>query len=206
MQRKIGIMGGTFDPIHIGHLILGESAYHQFELEKVIFMPAGYPPHKPVREGGASNEARTEMVRLAIKSNPHFELSTYEMEKKGESYSYETLEHLLSEDSETSLYFIMGADSLKDFDTWKEPARICKAATIVAAVRDHLESSDFLGEMNRIKDKYHADIKMLDSLNIDISSHQIREWVKEGKSLKYYVPDPVIEYIQKYKLYKAIIS
>ena len=204
MQRKIGIMGGTFDPIHIGHLILGESAYHQFELEKVIFMPAGYPPHKPVREDGASNEARTEMVRLAIKSNPHFELSTYEMEKKGESYSYETLEHLLSKDPENTLYFIMGADSLKIFDTWKEPARICKAATIVAAVRDHLESSDFLGEMNRIKDKYHADIKMLDSLNIDISSHQIREWVKEGKSLKYYVPDPVIEYIQKNNLFKSI--
>lgn len=206
MQRKIGIMGGTFDPIHIGHLILGESAYHQFELEKVIFMPAGYPPHKPVREDGASNEARTEMVRLAIKSNPHFELSTYEMEKKGESYSYETLEHLLSEDPENSLYFIMGADSLKNFDTWKEPARICKAATIVAAVRDHLESSEFLGEMNRLEDKYQANIKMLDSLNIDISSHQIREWVKEGKSLKYYVPDPVIEYIQKYKVYKTIIS
>ncbi len=206
MQRKIGIMGGTFDPIHIGHLILGESAYHQFELEKVIFMPAGYPPHKPVREDGASNEARTEMVRLAIKSNPHFELSTYEMEKKGESYSYETLEHLLSEDPENTLYFIMGADSLKNFDTWKEPARICKAATIVAAVRDHLESSEFLGEMNRLEDKYQANIKMLDSLNIDISSHQIREWVKEGKSLKYYVPDPVIEYIQKHKLYKSIIS
>lgn len=204
MQRKIGIMGGTFDPIHIGHLILGESAYHQFELEKVIFMPAGYPPHKPVREDGASNEARTEMVRLAIKSNPHFELSTYEMEKKGESYSYETLEHLLSEDSENSLYFIMGADSLKNFDTWKEPARICKAATIVAAVRDHLESSEFLGEMNRLEDKYQANIKMLDSLNIDISSHQIREWVKEGKSLKYYVPDPVIEYIQKTNLFKSI--
>ena len=204
MQRKIGIMGGTFDPIHIGHLILGESAYHQFELEKVIFMPAGYPPHKPVREDGASNEARTEMVRLAIKSNPHFELSTYEMEKKGESFSYETLEHLLSEDPENSLYFIMGADSLKNFDTWKEPARICKAATIVAAVRDHLESSEFLGEMNRLEDKYQANIKMLDSLNIDISSHQIREWVKEGKSLKYYVPDPVIEYIQKNNLFKSI--
>ena len=93
-RKRIGIMGGTFDPIHIGHLILGETAYQQFQLDKVLFMPAGNPPHKRNRQDRASNVQRTEMVRRAIWGNSHFALSLEEMEKEGLSYTYETLEHL----------------------------------------------------------------------------------------------------------------
>ena len=110
-RKKIGIMGGTFDPIHIGHLILGETAYQQFHLDKVLFMPAGNPPHKRERKDRADNAQRTEMVRRAITSNVHFELSLEEMEKKGLSYTYETLEHLKATHPDTDYYFILGADS-----------------------------------------------------------------------------------------------
>ena len=93
-RKKIGIMGGTFDPIHIGHLILGEIAYEQFQLDKVLFMPAGNPPHKKNRKDGASNQQRVEMVKRAIASNPHFELSLVEMDKITYTYTYKTLEEL----------------------------------------------------------------------------------------------------------------
>ena len=136
MKKKIGIMGGTFDPIHIGHLILGEKAYDQFGLDKVRFMPAGNPPHKRNRKGRATDEQRVEMVRMAISSNPHFELCLAEMNEDGYSYTYRTLERFREENPEEEYYFIIGADSLFDFDIWREPGRICKACTIVVATRN----------------------------------------------------------------------
>ena len=113
-RRRVGIMGGTFDPIHIGHLILGESAWQQFCLEKVLFMPSGNPPHKRVRDG-ASNWQRVEMVRLAIRSNPHFELSLEEMHEQGYVYTKETLRRLRKQHPDTDYYFILGADSVLTF-------------------------------------------------------------------------------------------
>ena len=123
-KKRIGIMGGTFDPIHIGHLILGETAYHQFQLDKVLFMPAGNPPHKQDRENRATDSQRVDMVRLAIASNPHFTLSLEEMHKEGYTYTYRTLERLKQQNPDTEYYFILGADSLYTFDDWKEPGRI----------------------------------------------------------------------------------
>ena len=111
-NRKIGIMGGTFDPIHIGHLILGEAAYEQFGLDEVWFLPAGNPPHKRNRAGQAKDAQRVEMVRRAIASNPHFVLCTKEMKDEGYTYSYRTLEAMRKEHPGTEFYFIIGADSL----------------------------------------------------------------------------------------------
>ena len=125
-NRKIGIMGGTFDPIHIGHLILGEAAYEQFGLDEVWFLPAGNPPHKRNRAGRAKDAQRVEMVRRAIASNPHFVLCTKEMKDEGYTYSYRTLEAMRKEHPGTEFYFIIGADSLFYFDEWKNPERICK--------------------------------------------------------------------------------
>ena len=130
-NRKIGIMGGTFDPIHIGHLILGEAAYEQFGLDEVWFLPAGNPPHKRNRAGRAKDAQRVEMVRRAIASNPHFVLCTKEMEDEGYTYSYRTLEAMRKEHPGTEFYFIIGADSLFYFDEWKNPERICAAAKIL---------------------------------------------------------------------------
>ncbi len=201
MKKKIGIMGGTFDPIHIGHLILGEKAYEQFGLDKVLFMPSGNPPHKIERTGGASNEQRTEMVRLAIRDNDHFELSLAEMHDQGYIYTSKTLIQLTKENPDTEYYFIMGADSLTAFDTWKDPQIICDHCILVVAVRDHLPMQELNSEIRRVSDKYHADIRRLSTPNIDLSSRMLRDWVMQGKSCRYYLRDEVIAYIEKHGLY-----
>ena len=199
---KIGIMGGTFDPIHIGHLILGETAYHQFHLDNVLFMPAGNPPHKQDRENRATDSQRVEMVRLAIASNPHFTLSMEEMHREGYSYTYRTLERLKKRYPDTEYYFILGADSLYTFDEWKEPARILGACTILVGTRNHTSDEKLDRVIEQLEEKYHGKIEKLESLNIDISSKMIRSWIEKGRSLAYYVPDQVIEYIQKNNIYK----
>ena len=202
-RKKIGIMGGTFDPIHIGHLILGENAYLQFHLDKVWFMPSGNPPHKINREGRATNKERIDMVRYAISSNPHFELSLAEMHERGFNYTKETLERLKKIHPDTDYYFIMGADSLFQFEEWREPDKICKLCTIVVAVRDHVRKEQLDQKICEISKKYDASIVKLDTPNIDISSRTVRKWLKEGKSIRYYVPDDVISYIQKRNLYRG---
>ncbi|MBQ6469705.1 MAG: nicotinate-nucleotide adenylyltransferase [Lachnospiraceae bacterium] len=204
IHKKVGIMGGTFDPIHIGHLILGEAAYEQYALDKVLFMPAGRPPFKQGRKGMASNEQRTEMVRLAIASNPHFELSLLEMNDDGMSYTYRTLEKLREENPDTEYYFVMGADSLMFFDTWMNPQRIADAAIIVVATRNHMPQESLNEKMRQLSEEFSASIRKLETPNLDISSSQIREWVSLGRGIQYYVPDPEIQYIMEQGLYREI--
>ncbi|MDD6065550.1 MAG: nicotinate-nucleotide adenylyltransferase [Firmicutes bacterium] len=200
--KKIGIMGGTFDPIHIGHLILGENAWHQFALEKVLFMPSANPPHKRQRTGRASVQERIDMVRLAIEGNPHFELSLAEAFSKDYCYTQETLQRLKLEHPDTEYYFIMGADSLFAFETWKNPQEICKNCVLTVAVRDHVLEKKFMDQIAYLTEKFQAKIEVLDTPNIDISSHDIRRWLRTGDiSLRYYVPDDVISYIITNNLY-----
>ena len=200
-MKRIGLMGGTFDPIHIGHLILGESAYDQLGLERVIYMPAGNPPHKRDREGRASNEARFAMVSRAIAGNPHFAISDLEMTEDGYSYTYRTLELLHKREPDTSWYFIIGADSLFDFDTWREPQRIAAACTLVVATRNHTPDEQLEARIREVRERYHASIIKLDTENIDVSSHEIRQWVADKRSVRYYLTDPVIDYIYEHGLY-----
>lgn len=202
-RKKIGIMGGTFDPIHVGHLILGEKAYEQLGLEKVWFMPSGNPPHKRNRAGRARDEERVEMVRRAISDNPHFELSLIEMNEEGYSYTYRTLENLKRENPDIDYYFIIGADSLYNFATWKEPARICHACTLVAATRNHTPIKELDQEMTYLSQQYGGQFLRLDTLNIDISSELIRSWISHGQSVKYYVPSQVEAYIYENNIYKG---
>lgn len=201
-SKRIGIMGGTFDPIHIGHLILGENAYIQFHLDKVLFMPSGNPAYKPLR--GADNQQRVEMVRRAIGDNPHFELSLQEMHDEGYTYTRQTLETLTSENPDTEYFFIMGADSLLTFDTWKDPERISELCTLVVAVRDHLPGEELDGAIRKISEKFHAHIEKLSTLNIDISSSQLRSWLREGRSCRYYIPDRELQYIQDSRIYETV--
>lgn len=201
-KYKIGIMGGTFDPIHIGHLILGETAYGQFGLDKVLFMPAGNPPHKTHREGRATDEQRTEMVSLAIESNPHFVLSLEEMNPDGYSYTYRTLERLNNENPDTDYYFIIGADSLCEFDTWMEPGRICKATKIVVATRNHMDNTEIDEKIECLRQKYNGTFLKLDSLNIDVSSAMLREWIQNQRTVKYYIADAVNDYIEVNNIYQ----
>ena len=201
--KKIGIMGGTFDPIHMGHLILGEKAYEQLELDKVLFMPCGNPPHKRNRKGRATDEQRAEMVRLAIEDNPHFELSLIEMHEEGYTYTYRTLEQLNKANPDTEYYFIIGADSLFNFDTLMEPERICQEAVLVVATRDHTPLKELDQQMQLLSQKYNGNFIRLDTMNIDVSSELLRSWHESGQSLRYYVPKPVISYIEKNDIYKG---
>ena len=200
--RKIGIMGGTFDPIHIGHLILGEAAYEQFGLDEVWFMPAGNPPHKRNRIGRASDEQRVEMVRRAISSNPHFVLSLEEMNEDGYSYTYRTLERLNAQYTQSEFYFIIGADSLFDFDTWREPQRIADACKIVVATRNQISPEVFESVLNQRREQFHGSFLKLDTPNLDISSQTIRSWIKEHQTVRYYLPESVRNYIIDQRIYE----
>ena len=203
MKKRIGIMGGTFDPIHIGHLILAEKAYEELALDEVWFMPSGNPPHKQNREGRASDQQRVEMVRKSIADNPHFRLSTEEMHPDGYTYTYETLERLHKKYPDQTYYFIIGADSLFNFDTWMEPERICHEAVLVVATRDHTPLRELDQQMQLLSQKYNGNFIRLDTMNIDVSSELLRSWHESGQSLRYYVPQPVISYIEKNDIYKG---
>ncbi len=200
-MKKVGIMGGTFDPIHISHLILGETAYEQFSLDKVLFLPAGNPPHKRNRKGGASDLERVEMVRRAIAGNSHFQLCLDEMDASDYSYTYRTLERMKAEHPDTEFYFIVGADSLFDFEKWKEPARICQAASILVAVRDHIDDERLSRKMKELEEKLGGHFYRLYSTNLDISSKMIRDWIRRKKTVRYYVPEPVLAYIADRHIY-----
>lgn len=199
--QKIGIMGGTFDPIHMGHLILGETAYEQLGLDKVFFLPAGNPPHKQNRIGRATDVQRVEMVRRAIAGNPHFELSLAEMHADGFTYTYRTLEKLQQEHPTTRLYFILGADSLFDFDKWKEPQRISNACTIVAAVRNHLSPNKLEVRLAALHQQFGGSFIKLDTPNLDISSEFIRKRIHLGQTVRYYLPDTVLAYVKNQQIY-----
>lgn len=201
IRKRIGIMGGTFDPIHMGHLILGEKAYEQFGLDKVLFMPSGNPPHKKNRQGRATDEQRVEMVRRAVSDNPHFELSLAEMHENGYTYTYHTLETLRAGNPDTDYYFIIGADSLYNFETWMKPERICKNCILVTAVRNQSTISELETEMRRLSLKYGGTFLTLNTTNIDVSSKMLRNWIGEDKSVRYYIPDPVITYIEENQIY-----
>ena len=142
------------------------------------------------------------MVRRAIADNPHFEISLREMNADGYTYTYRTLEKLKEEYPDTDFYFIIGADSLFSFDDWREPGRIARACRIVVAVRNQSSRESLILEMDRLHKKYNGEFLLLDTTNIDISSHMLRSWQQEGKSLKYYVPDPVIAYIEEQHIYQ----
>ena len=199
-RKKVGILGGTFDPIHTGHLILAETACEAFSLDYVLIMPNGNPPHKP-GQVNASMEQRTRMAVLAASDNDHFRVSDFEKTPQDYHYTYETLEFLTQEHPDTDYYFILGADSLVHFHTWKEPERICKCCRILAATRDRMETSVLKKHMERLALEMGACIEPLETPNIDISSNMLRERVRKGRSIRYYVPDTVEAYIREQGLY-----
>lgn len=201
IEKRIGIMGGSFDPIHIGHLILAEYAYEQFQLEKILFVPTGNPPHKDISIF-SSSEHRLEMISLAIKKNPHFKLSLVEMERDGIIYTYETLELLKQQTPDVKYYFIMGADSMFSFEQWKEPSRITKNCTIVVATRENMDKQAVKDKVIFLKDKYQCQIEILDTPSLEISSRMLREKVKNNKTIKYFITEEVENYINEKRLYK----
>ncbi len=200
-KKKIGIMGGTFNPIHLGHLILAENAYETMALNEVWVMPTAMPPHKQ-KQPILDKKHRLEMVRLAIQDNPHFRLSMIEMDDKLH-YSYETMEKLRKADSEAEYFYILGADSLLNIEQWVEFRRFLASCHLLAAVRSGKEVCSLKQQIAELTERYEAKISMLSSPNVDISSSDIRFLRKQRKSVRYYVPKAVYDYMEKHQLYLA---
>ena len=191
---KIGVFGGTFDPPHLGHLVAAEAARELLGLDFVRVIPAALSPHKIWRETSPA-EIRLEMVRLAFAGNASYIIDEREIQRKGPSYMVDTLSDLRTEFPGDSLVLLLGRDTLKDFDTWKEPDRILALAEVVALERQvaGLESGDspMLKRITRLKTPL-----------VEVSASMIRERVREGKSIRYMVPDGVREYIERHRLYR----
>lgn len=198
----IGIMGGTFSPIHFGHLLMCEHIWEEYHLEKIIFMPAKTPPHKDVSKVAGAQE-RMDMVRLAIAGNPHFEVSDLEMRREGASYTVDTLaalKEIYGEHQELGL--IIGADSLMQLETWRNPQGILSLATLIVASRPDTLESNVLCTAERLREKYGARILISKHRAMNYSSTEIRERVKNGQTIRYFVPAEVEAYIYAHGLYK----
>lgn len=197
--KKLGIIGGTFDPIHYGHLLIAQSAAEEFNLDQVLFLPTGTSPHKEPGRVTAP-DIRCGMVQTAIADNPRFGLSVLEAENPQINYTCLTLKKFHQLYRGTELYFIMGEDSLDDFSTWKNPSGICRLATILTAVRDG--GRDGLKEKIETAEKiYGGRIELLHTPNFSISSKEIRRRIREGKSVRYMLPKEVELFIKKHSLY-----
>lgn len=200
-KKRIGIMGGTFNPIHFGHLLLAETAYYQFELDEILIMPTRKPYYKKI-SNSVTDEDRATMVRLAIEDNEHFHLSKEELEREGTTFTVETLEVLTKRHPDYQYYFIMGADSLYHIESWKEPDKILQMAVIVVADRGSGLSSSLRSQIEYIENKYEAEIHLLNTPILEISSNDIRRRVREGESIRYLLPDRVVNYIYEHRLYQ----
>lgn len=190
---RIGILGGTFNPIHIGHLILAEEARFKLKLDKLILVPAFMPPHKDTSDVIDAKD-RLEMVRLAIEDNPAFEISTYEVDSKKKSYSIDTLKEFRKiYGDEAQLCFITGSDSLKDLFSWKNINDIFKISKFIVANRPGYPLKDIPKE---------ADTVVITP--IEVSSEDIRKRLKEGRSIRYLVSEKVRKYILEHNLYLTL--
>ena len=187
--------------VHLGHLILAERAYEEFELDEILFIPAGISYFKD-QSTILDKKTRITLTGGAIGDNPHFALSTIECDRAGNSYTYETLEELKSKNPDTQYYLIIGADSLVQMELWQKPENILRDAIILVAKRQGPTTQEFLDKMEEIKAKYNADIRVIPCTYIDISSTEIRERVKAGKSIRYLVPEVTENYIKKHHLYE----
>lgn len=201
-MAKIGIMGGTFDPIHNGHLLLGRQAYQEYRLDQVWFMPCGQPPHKKDHKITEADK-RCEMTELAIANNPNFILSKIEANRKGNTYTAQTLDILHKEYPEHTFYFIIGADSLFEIGGWYKPELILHSATLLVANRSYDKAGlSVVDQIRLLKKVYGAKICLLHCERIDISSADLRHMYANGESLAPYVPESVENYIRLHHLYQ----
>ena len=198
---SVGIFGGTFDPIHNGHIKLAKTAYEELALDKVIIIPAYIPPHK-MGKRITDESHRVNMTKIATEEYPFFEVSTIEIDRKGKSYTADTLTTL--KEQYNRLVFITGADSYMALDKWYRPDIIFKHAEIACAYRDGIDREELCKKSEEYSERYNGVSHILHMPDIDISSTEIRELVSNNKSVKGLISDKVIEYIKDNKLYEEI--
>ncbi|HXG39991.1 MAG TPA: nicotinate-nucleotide adenylyltransferase [Candidatus Limnocylindrales bacterium] len=202
---SLGVLGGTFDPIHLGHLVIAEQVRVALGLERVLFVPAGTPPHKPGRPISRAGD-RLAMVELAIADHPAFEASRLEVDRPGPSYSVDTLASLAeaarAAGREPDLTFILSAEAFEEIETWHEPSRILQLATIAVVPRGAARppSRSWVGErFPGLEDR----VVLVDAPRIELSASGIRDRVRRGWSIRYLVPPPVEAYIADHRLYRT---
>jgi nicotinate-nucleotide adenylyltransferase len=199
MSRRIGVMGGTFDPIHLGHLVAAEEARWQFGLDRVVFVPAGRPWQKPV--GVTPPEDRYRMTVIATASNPAFTVSRLEIDHPGPTYTVDTLRRLRAEQEDgTRLYFIIGADAILQLLTWKEPDQVLAQAEFIAATRPGFDLDRLVSQVPGAADRIHR----MEIPALAIAASDIRARVARGAPIQYLVPDGVARYIHKHGLYRDL--
>ncbi|MBM4333282.1 MAG: nicotinate-nucleotide adenylyltransferase [Deltaproteobacteria bacterium] len=216
-MKKIGLFGGTFNPIHFGHLRSAEEIFDSFHLDRIIFIPSAYPPHK-ITDGLAPASLRVDMVHLAIAGNPRFSLSELEVHRPGKSYSVETIGHFRRQfGSETDLYFILGLDAFLEINTWKQYTALFELCHFIVMNRPGFENNfsrehlpvelaeDFCYDEQKggyiHSSGYGVFPKEITAL--DISSTKIRDYLQKGLSVKYLMPAPVEEFIYRNNLYQT---
>jgi nicotinate-nucleotide adenylyltransferase len=203
-MRRVGLFGGTFDPPHLGHLVVAQWALDRLKLDRVLFIPSGTPPHKLGRPVTPAAD-RVAMTRLAVRGNRAFEVSTLEARRRGSSYTVDTLRALRARSGETRVFLLIGEDSLEQFHTWREPESILELATLAVAPRGGRPAHSTRharrpGQGAAVPSRRFV---WLDSPLILISSSEIRRRSRQGRSLRYLVPEPVAAYIARHRLYRG---
>lgn len=199
-MKKIGIMGGTFNPVHNAHLAMAQTAYEQYGLDEIWFMPSKNPPHKEKREI-VSDQHRKRMIQFAIDDSSHFTFSDFELKRDGTTYTCETLEKLRKKNKDTVFYFIMGGDSLLNFHTWHRPERVAAQCIILAAPREDTTWERWCEICKEKSIQFKGDIRPLKLGFIDISSEMIRKKINKGESIIGLCPDKVRYYIRLHQFY-----
>ena len=188
-MSRIGLFGGTFDPPHVGHLALAEAARRRLRLDRVVFVPAGDPPHKRGRRLSPAAD-RLAMTRLAVRGLPGFEVSDLEIRRRGPSFTVDTLRRLAARDPGARLYLLLGADSLEEFPTWRDPAGIRRLATLAVAGRSGHRAPRGRG------------VVRIGGAELDVSSSRLRAQARAGHRLRVLVPDAVARYVERHRLYR----
>jgi nicotinate-nucleotide adenylyltransferase len=195
---RLGILGGAFNPPHIGHLICAQEAVIQLELERVVFIPVGEAPHRELQED-PGGEARLEMVELAVGDDERFGVSRIELDREGPSYTSDTLEQLRGEAPDDELFLILGGDQAAALGTWHEPEKVLEQATLAVFERMSWGRNAIVIKIGRMPGAER--VRYLDMPMIQVSSSSIRRRVREGLPIRYLVPDRVVEYIETNRLY-----
>ncbi len=195
---RLGIVGGTFDPIHYGHLFIGEEARQRFSLDQVLFVPNGQPPHK-TGETVTPAHHRLEMVKLGIQSHPEFFCSALEIDRGGLSYTVETLRELRMQLPAAQLFYITGVDAVADILTWRRHEEVIELAEFIASTRPGFEMSVL---ETRLPAEYRKRIHPIETTWLGISSTDLRRRFREGKATRYLLPEAVRDYIEKTRLYR----
>jgi nicotinate-nucleotide adenylyltransferase len=198
-MNKVGIIGGSFDPIHLAHLYIAEEAKKRLNLDKIIFIPVGSQPLKLDKKVTEAS-LRFNMVKVAIEGKVGFTVSDYEVKKKGVSYTYETLEYLKKDDEE--LYFITGADCLINLEKWRGIQRIFNLCKLVVFTRPGYNNKELVRQKGYIENKYHGEIILLELEGLNISSTEIREKIFKGESVRNLVSKSVFDIIKEKGLYR----